>query len=177
MDELAPFLEAAEPVISFVEEALDLARFVRSRSFDLDGAAHGDEGAHDVPVEVDGWLCAGRIPPGSNDPESSAGRDDDPGDWFDAEEAAPRSASIAAKKAISAAMSNTALAASARARAAAMREPRVDLPRSGAFSTPLGACTPSGVRSALEEPRSGGEAEVLMPTMETNQCESGLNAG
>jgi hypothetical protein len=52
--ELAPFSKAAELPISLVEKALDLERLAMSRSSDLDGAAHGDEGAHDVPVEVDG---------------------------------------------------------------------------------------------------------------------------
>jgi hypothetical protein len=159
VDELALCSETAEAAIALVEEALDLARHVRSHSFDLDGAAHGEKRAHEVPVEVEGWLCAGVIPPGSNAPESSAGSEVEAGvDWLDAAEAAPHPASIAAKNAIRAATSTTVFAVSARALAAAMREP-------------------FAVRRAGEESRSGGSAKVVMATMEANEGERELNCG
>jgi hypothetical protein len=72
--------------------------------------------------------------------------------------AVPRSTSIAPTKATSADTRSAVFALSARARAAAMREPR----GLGAFSTPLGVVAPSGVLSASEGPRSGGGDEDLM---------------
>src|SRR5439155_23816907 len=80
-----------------------LYSFPTRRSSDLDLAAHREESpaAHEVPVEVEGWLWAGAIAPGSKAPESSEVTDVDAGlDCFDFDEAAPRSAPIAAKKAI-----------------------------------------------------------------------------
>jgi hypothetical protein len=64
--ELAAFAKAAELAIAPVKEELDRSDLVRRRSADFNGATHGEElpAAHDVPVEVEGWLCAGAITPG-----------------------------------------------------------------------------------------------------------------
>ena len=135
-------------MISLAKEPLDCPDFAGGCSSDLDLAAHREESpaAHEVPVEVEGWLWAGAIAPGSKAPESSEVTDVDAGlDCFDFDEAAPRSAPIAAKKAITAARSKAAFAPLARARAAAMREPLAGRARS-------------------EGRRAGEEADVLMAT-------------
>jgi hypothetical protein len=110
-----------------------------------------------VPVDVEGAPWLGAIPPESNpkDSESSNELDADAGvDRVACDEAVPRSASIAPKKARSADTRSTVFALSARARAAAMREPR----------------------GSSDEPRSGGGDEDLMAIIEAARSESRLKA-
>jgi hypothetical protein len=125
---------------------------VRRRASELDRAAHREEPAdpHDVPVDVTGGAWLDAIPPESNPSESSSEpRSEARVAWPACDEADPRSARIAPKKARSADMRSAVFALRARARAAAMREG----PRAGrGEEAVMGDIEPAGGKSSLKEP-------------------------